>query len=193
MIRPDDAQPAVELTSPAPNETASRAIRLEAVFLLIALLVPPTPSRADERGACLLLEAKEIASVQGEAPKELKAAEHAEGPLRVQECVVVLPTYAKSISLQLTRGPVQVVRERWRGTFHSAGEQAKARDEEDRVEPMAVRALGDESFWLDVPPSGVLYVLRRAAILRISVGGPGERSVKLKHTARLARKALRRL
>ncbi len=77
--------------------------------------------------------------------------------------------------------------------FHPRKEPEARREKEDPLEPEAVRGVGDESFWLDESPSGALYVLRRDALLRISIGGADPRAVKIKRAAALARKALRRL
>jgi hypothetical protein len=45
------------------------------------------------RDACALLQASEIAAVQGEAPREMKPSEREEGALRISDCVFVLPSF----------------------------------------------------------------------------------------------------
>jgi hypothetical protein len=150
-------------------------------------------SQAD---ACALLAPKEIASVQGELPKETKPSVRTEGALQISECVFVLPTYAKSVSLQVTRGTKDEARQRWKQLFHSeqrAAGAAQGEEREERIKPEAVRGLGDESFWVPVRPAGALYVLRKKAFLRISLGGSDAPEAKIQRSKKLARMALRRL
>lgn len=141
--------------------------------------------------ACALLPPQEIAAVQGETPSQSTATARDEGPLHVSGCVFVLPTFARSIALEVTRGAPGAVRKRWRRLFHSR--QRGEEGEEQKAGPERVRGLGDEAYWLAEKPSGALYVLRRNAILRISLGGPDAREAKVARARVLLGKALRRL
>lgn len=141
------------------------------------------------RDACALLQASEIAAVQGEAPREMKPSEREEGALRISDCVFVLPSFSRSISLEVIRG--DGARGRWREMFHSRAESEEA--ERKALEPEAVPGLGDEAFWIPEVPSGALYALRKKAILRISIGGKDPRHAKIARASALLRKALRRL
>jgi hypothetical protein len=141
------------------------------------------------RDACALLRPSEIAAVQGEAPTEMRPSERQEGGLRISDCVFVLPTFSRSISLEMIRG--DGARRRWREMFHSRAGSEEA--EGKALKPEAVPGLGDAAFWIPEAPSGALYVLRKKAILRLSIGGKDPREAKVARAAALLRKALRRL
>jgi hypothetical protein len=128
--------------------------------------------------ACALLTSAEIAKVQGEAPKQAKESESGAS----QRCFYELPTFTRSISLEVTRGAK--VRELWKKSISSDQEEAR---------PERVRGIGDDAFWFGDPRLGGLYVLRRDAMLRLSVGGAETKGVKLRKLERLARYALKRL
>jgi hypothetical protein len=155
---------------------------------MIVALALATAASSD---ACALLRGEEIAAVQGEAPTEMKSSVHAEGPLQVSDCVFVLPTFGKSIALQLTRG--EEARRRWKEVFHSRHAARREERESKEGAPEAVHGLGDEAFWVARGPSSALYVLRRKVFLRISLGGADPRDTKIAQATALLRKALRRL
>jgi hypothetical protein len=135
--------------------------------------------------ACSLLTSAEIASVQREAPSEKRETASKRGELEVAQCFYVLPTFARSVSLEVARGKVAALLERARKA------DREEEGEKDAVE--AVRGLGDEAFWSGSPRLGGLYVRRGDLLLRIAVGGPESRAVKLAKLRRLARAALKRL
>ena len=56
-----------------------------------------------------------------------------------------------------------------------------------------MRGLGEEAFWVGDPRLGGLYVLRKDAMLRLSVGGNDPKAKKLRRLTALARLALRRM
>ena len=128
--------------------------------------------------ACALLTSVEIRNVQGERPVQVK--ESAAG--QSERCFYELPTFTKSISLEVTRGPK--VRERWKKSLHG---------EEEEARPERVRGIGDDAFWFGDPRLGGLYVLRKDAMLRLSVGGAETKAVKLRKLKVLARAALKKL
>ncbi len=174
-------------------EMITRARTRAVLSLSLLALLAQAASASSAGDACRLLEPKEIAAIQGEVPRELKPTQRTDGLFQIEACVFVLPTYAKSISLEVTRGATREVRNRWRRMFHARRELRERGEKEERLEPAPVQGVGDESFWLDESPSGALYVLRRDALVRISIGGPAPRTTKVKRAAALARKALRRL
>jgi hypothetical protein len=158
----------------------------------LLVLISSVPRPLD---ACGLLQPKEIAAIQGEAPKDTKASVRAEGALQISECVFALPTYSKSVSLQVTKGENDGARQRWKQLFHSenqAGGRAEA-EEKEQLKPEPVPGVGEEAFWVPVRPAGALYVLRKNAFLRISIGGSESREAKIQRCKKLASKALRRL
>jgi hypothetical protein len=144
--------------------------------------------------ACALLTRAEIRRVQGAEPAEAKASERQAAGLAVRQCFYALPDFSRSVSLEVTRGPN--VRELWKKRFERE-ERAAGKDrepeEEDEERPERVRGLGDEAFWTGNPRLGGLYVLRKDAMLRLSVGGNDAKAKKLRRLTALARLALRRM
>ena len=142
--------------------------------------------------ACSLLTSAEIARVQGEAPKETKPSTQESPGLHGDQCFFLLPTFTSSISLELTRG---AVRPFWKKTFHEqlAERESPESENEKEPKPQRVRGLGDEAFWAGDTRLGGLYVLRKDAMLRLSIGGAGTQAQKLKKLRALARSALKRM
>jgi len=141
--------------------------------------------------ACALLSFAEISAVQGEKPVRTKPSTSDASGLAVERCFFELPTFPKSISLEVTRGPR--VRELWKDSFHEGGKREGDEEEKDKSPPQRVRGLGEEAFWVGDPRLGGLYVLRKNAMLRLAVGGPEDVAGKLRKLKPLARKALSRL
>jgi hypothetical protein len=159
--------------------------------------------------ACALLSAADIRRVQGQEPKETKASERRLGELSLQQCFYALPDFSRSISLEVTRGAR--ARDLWKARFRERevdqderdkkrdreedeDERDKKRDrEEEENRPERVRGVGEEAFWSGGLRLGGLYVLRKNAILRLSVGGNEPKAKKLRRLIALARSALRRL
>jgi hypothetical protein len=143
--------------------------------------------------ACSLLTSAEIARVQGEAPKETKPSTQESPGLHGDQCFFLLPTFTSSISLELTRGAVRAF---WKKTFHEQGGEPTRESEEkeeQKQKPRRVRGLGDEAFWAGDARLGGLYVLRKDAMLRLSIGGAETQPQKLKKLKTLARNALKRM
>ncbi|MFL5312312.1 MAG: hypothetical protein ACJ79H_17910 [Myxococcales bacterium] len=148
-------------------------------------------------GACALLSAGEIRRVQGEEPKETKPSERQAGGLVVQQCFYLLPDFSRSVSLEVTRG--EKVRDLWNERFgekRGSGEKEReaGREDAEREErPERVRGIGEQAFWTGNPRLGGLYVLRKGAMLRLSVGGNDPKAKKVRRLTSLARFALRRM
>jgi len=142
--------------------------------------------------ACALLSFAEISAVQGEAPVRTRPSA-SEGPgFSVERCFFELRSFAKSISLEVTRGPG--VRALWQKSFHeNRGDGRQEEEEKDQPPPRRVRGLGEEAFWVGSPRLGGLYVLRTDAMLRLAVGGGESVEGKLRKLRRLAHRALPRL
>jgi len=141
--------------------------------------------------ACALLSSAEISAVQGEKPVRSKASSSDADGLSVERCFFEMPTFPKSISLEVTRGTR--VRELWKRSFHQEGEREREEEEEEQPPPQRVRGLGEEAFWVGDPRLGGLYVLRKDTMLRLAVGGAEGMADKLRKLKPLARKALSRL
>jgi hypothetical protein len=142
--------------------------------------------------ACALLTAGEIQAVQGERPSLAKPSTQSAGDLVVRQCFYQLPTFHKSVSLEVTSGPG--AKAYWRKAFHEP-RAGKEEDEEDEAkeQPERVGGLGEEAFWTGSLRLGGLYVLKKGSILRLSIGGAEAKEAKLKKLRALARPALKRL
>jgi hypothetical protein len=190
------------------------------VLLLLAGIAPPgaAPRKAAADvplDACRLLTPGEIAAVAGGRVAETKPTSRSAGGLTISDCFYRAEPFDGSVSLEVARsgrggnGSARPVRDRWNAMFHAekdeeraagsgaTGTPASAAKENpkgrEKDSPPRRVDLGDEAFWLANPASGVLYVLKGDAWLRISVGGAAEESVKQGQAAELARKALGRL
>lgn len=158
--------------------------------------------------ACSLLTTSDIQSVQNEAVKETNASGSSQGGFSVSQCFFTLPTFTKSISLQVTqradgaggRDP----REFWTATFHREREAEKDRrdnkkknargeEEEENTPPLKVSGVGDEGFWVGSRVGGALYVLKGDSYIRVSIGGTGTQSDQIQRSKTLAQKVVARL
>ena len=139
--------------------------------------------------ACSLLTSADVAAVQRETPSEKRETASKRGDLDVAQCFYVLPTFARSVSLEVARGDVAALLRRARD---GRGEKGSEKDAEDPA-VVSVPRLGDEAFWSGSARLGGLYVRRGDLLLRIAVGGAESRAAKLSKLRRLARIALRRL
>ncbi len=201
---------AVSTASPAaasPTTSASQPTPGEVVG---AVAVKP---RID---ACALLTSAEIKAVQGEELKETKLAGQTTSGFAISQCFFTLPTFSNSISLMVTEmaeGPdAKDPEEYWRERFRvekdkdredkdreraGGGDKKKAErreeEEEEEAPPQKISGVGKEAYWVGNRIGGALYVLKRNAYLRISVGGPAEQSSKIRKSKTLAQKALARL
>ena len=139
--------------------------------------------------ACSLLTATEIEAVQHERPQISKPSEQPGADLLVRQCFYQLPTFANSISLEVTSGPA--AKAYWQKAFH---EKRRAEENgEAKERPERIRGLGEEAYWTGSVRLGGLYVLRKGSILRLSIGGAETKGAKLKKLRALARSALKRL
>jgi len=139
-------------------------------------------------GACALLTAAEVASVQGEEPTKV----HQKKPLSdTSQCLFSLPTVTKFVLVEVTRGPrVAQLAERMRLAAAVEGEES-GEFEAPAVE--RVEGLGDEAFWAEGVRQGALYVRRGQTLLRVAVGGDEDKEAKMTKLRLLASKALGRL
>jgi hypothetical protein len=157
-------------------------------------------ARAQKFDPCALLRPAEIEAVQGEKPVDAKSDRPQRGEFEAWQCFYTLPTFAKSISLEVTRKDTSrpdaaSPRAHWQTMFHetegSAGEGEEAG--EASGPPVPVDGVGDEAFWSGNGVVGALYVLKGDAYLRLSIGGSEDDSEKLQKSKTLASKALKRL
>ena len=75
-------------------------------FLLLGAIACKADTRVAEKavgGACPLLSASEIQTVQGEAVADMQGSERTSNSLSTAQCFYRLPTFSKSVSLEVTR------------------------------------------------------------------------------------------
>jgi hypothetical protein len=168
-------------------------------------------------GVCSLLSDADIQAVQGETISESKPSEQSTGPLITSQCFYRLPTFSRSVNLEVMRSNGSADSQRaiddfWEKRFGSAGNKDAGADEEHekekgsgdnhsddreeeehraRLEP--VSGLGQEAYWTGSQINGSLYARKNNAILRISIGGPDDQPTKIKKATALAEKVVGRL
>jgi hypothetical protein len=163
----------------------------------------PSPTKFD---ACKLIQKKEIEALQGSI-KDAKGSERFDGDFRVSQCFYTAAEFSHSVNLTVfQKHPTEPSRrsptEFWKHTFGRYAEkkddedkekEAKgSREEEEGAPPKKVDKLGDDAYWVSNRFGGTLYVLKRDAIISISVGGTDSEAVKIDKSKKLAAKALRR-
>lgn len=147
---------------------------------------------------CRVLTSDELKSIQGEPLKDAKASERADGGFSVSQCFYTLPTFTKSVSVEITSAGTRDPKEFWKESFHrEEGEKEKQKEGKDRKKdeaaPEKVAGIGDEAFWLGSPIGGALYVLKKDVYFRISVGGADDQTTRLNKAKALAKKILPRV
>jgi len=129
--------------------------------------------------ACHVLTKREVAAVQGESFTAAKLTTRDE----ITQCFYQLPTFSKSISVDVIRD-----KEFWEEHFDREEEH-----EEEARPPKEIHGLGDDALWVGGRAAGSLYVRKGDSVLRVSVGGPGSEDEKLAKSKTLAEKALKRM
>ena len=167
---------------------------------------------------CDLLTKEDIQQIQGSPVTETKGTGHADGHLRVGQCYYATEESNRSVSLMVTQNDPsstekQAVKEAWAQSFGRQKEEKKEESEEDKEKKESLReqkrrggeeegrevplkkveAVGEEAYWVGSRVGGALYVLKKDAYLRISIGGPDSEEDKINKTKALAQKALDRL
>lgn len=179
---------------------------------LLVLLCTASPAAAASRkfDPCALLTSREIEEVQGDKLASQKSSEPGRERFAVSQCFYTLATFSKSISLEVTRrrpGEAASPRAYWKQMFFRAMEKGKEKEEEaesdarERREkareaaarPRRISGVGDEAYWDGSTLGGGLFVLKRDAYFRLSVGGPDNETVKIEKLKKLARRILPRL
>jgi hypothetical protein len=165
---------------------------------------------------CQILTNDEIEQVQGSPVTATQPSSVSNEGVVSTQCFYSTKEMDRSVSFAVTQKKVgsaskNSVRDYWRKMFdaYDAGEKEREGDREKRESlreqsrkggeeekgppPTKVTGLGDEAFWFVSPVGGVLYVLKKNAFVRISVGGPDTEQAKLDKSKLLAIKALERL
>jgi len=188
---------------------------LSIVLLLgsVSLAAAAPEGAAREFDPCSLLTASDIQSVQGERVAATKASRPERGRFAVSQCFYSLPTFSKSLSLEVTRpraNEKEKPEDQWKAMFRGASGKKSERKEEARLRkggkreeeeekekesspPRKVSGVGDEAYWVGPAIVGGLYVRKGDSYFRLSVGGPDREAVKIEKLKKLGRKAVRRL
>ena len=166
--------------------------------------------------ACGLLAKEEIEAIQGSPIKETKSSARSDADFRISQCFYTAAEFSKSVSLAVTQSDPHSSAKRspkdfWKKTFgrfegeakeseddrekkESLRDQARGRDEEETsVPPKKIDGIGEDAYWTGNRFGGALYVLKKDAFIRISVGGPDKEETKIDKSKALAQKALERL
>jgi hypothetical protein len=160
-------------------------------MLLLAVAAAPAPAAVPD--PCALLTRAEVAVVQGEEVRDTKPSRRTEGALTIGTCLWTLPTYSRSVALEVAVAEPHVVHALWSRIFHGHRRDEEHEGKREEARPRRIRGLGREAFWAAEPPSGALYVRTDRAWFRISTGGPAPARDTQRKLADLARKVLRRL
>jgi hypothetical protein len=113
-----------EPTSPTPTTQASQ----------------PTPAATmpvPKSATCALLSGADIREVQGEEPTDAQGSEHLAGGLVMSQCFYRLPTFNKSVSIEVVRASADAqaqgpVKDYWRQKFHGDAGESRERERERR-------------------------------------------------------------
>lgn len=200
-------------SSPQPSYTQPSA-PVTATDAALEKSTQNTSTAAASKGtvnACDLLASSELKSVQGEEPRESKPSTRVDSTLAVSQCFYLMPTYNKSVSLEVTRSSSaksgQTIGQFWKDRFpdsllkekESERERERGKDKEEKEnegeaqKPLKITGIGDEAFWTGSAIAGALYVLKGKSYLRLSIGGTEGRDAKIERLKTLARYALKRL
>jgi hypothetical protein len=169
----------------------------------------PTPESkaASKMDACALISKEEVEAIVGSPIKETKSSERSNGVFRVAQCFYTAAEFSKSVSLSLTQSDPankakRTPKDFWNETFgrfekgeeHEKEKKEKGRGEEEEGRPPTkIEGIGEEAYWASNRFGGVLYVLKNAVFMSISLGGTDSEQVKIDKSKTLAKKALERL
>lgn len=151
---------------------------------------------------CSLIDKSEIAGVQGGQVQSVVPSSQMSGALAISQCyyTVISADGSKNLSvhLQVMRGDAKaagrnVAKDFWEERFKHEKGRGEEEEEEEAGQPLPVRGVGDEAFWMGNNRVGALYALKGDKIVRVSVGGPDDGKIKIEKSKTLTQKALQRL
>jgi hypothetical protein len=102
----------------------------------------PTPAAAapalPRSATCALISDEELKEAQGEAPADAQGSEHLAGGLSMSQCFYRLPTFARSVNLEVVRAApgaqAGALKEYWRKRFHPEAVEERERRRELKEE-----------------------------------------------------------
>ena len=165
---------------------------------------------------CGLLTKEEMEAIVGSPLKDAKSSKRSSGGLRISQCFYTTAESNKSVSLEVIQSDPDSPEKRspkdfWTETFgrsvtkkkesdgdkekrESLREQSRGKEQErESIPPKKIDGTGDEAYWMGNRVGGALYVLKKDAFIRISVGGADSEENKIKKSQALAEKVLTRL
>ena len=172
----------------------------------------PVPAKFD---VCGLITKEEIEAIEGSPVKETKSSARADGGFRVSQCFYTTVEFSRSVSLSITHSDSDSAakgnpRDFWKQIFgryegatkeregdqekkESLREQERNKGEEEKsTPPKKIEGIGEDAYWTGNRFGGALYILKKDAFIRVSVGGPDKEEIKIDKSKALAEKALRR-
>ena len=187
-----------------------RTLTVIALALVTTAACRPAAINSVEVGnACEILSRDSVASVQGEQVLDVTPSRSTSGDLSIGQCFYKLPTYSRSVNLEVTSGPERSINDYWNKRFRDRApteeeeeererqrESGKAVEEEKEKEterssgPQAVSGLGDEAFWVASQINGALFVRKGNAIYRVTLGGADDAAAKLERATTLSKSFL---
>jgi hypothetical protein len=106
-----------------------------------AAATTPAPQAAEtpqQSATCRLLSVADIQEAQGEAPQDTQGSEHLAGGLVMSQCFFRLPTFSKSINLEVIRpapgSSPTAVKDFWRERFDHDSVKGREREREQKEE-----------------------------------------------------------
>jgi hypothetical protein len=112
----------------------------------------PTPAAAQaaptpppQSATCRMLSPDDVREVQGEAPQDAQGSEHLVGALTMSQCFYRLPTFSKSVNVEVVRASDgskgDALKQFWRDRFHPEAVEARERERERAEEKEREREL----------------------------------------------------
>ena len=163
---------------------------------------------------CTLITKEEVGEIQRATITDAKGSAGLSGTMLMSQCYYSAKEPNMSVSLAVIEHNPQDAsapdaRTYWNeslrrltGETHDQENSAEEKDsrrsetseeKENRLAPKKVDGVGEEAYWSGTRFGGALYILAKDAIIRVSVGGPGDEQAKLQKSKQLAQKALVRL
>jgi hypothetical protein len=151
--------------------------------------------------ACLLIQKSEIEVVQGAQVQSMVPNAEKNGALVISQCYFMVTSAdgSKNLSvhLQVTQADPkgsnpEAVKDYWERSFRTKGSKSERAENKKGSDGEPVAGIGEEAFWVGDNKMGVLYVLKKDKLIRLSIGGPDSND-KLEKSKTLMGKALGRL
>jgi len=163
-------------------------------LVLLGLAIPVVCAAAEPLpDPCKLLRVSDVEQAQGNVYLDTAKSVKTSGGVTVAQCYYRLAEESRSVTLELTRAASpHATHELWEKQFESK-EKETHEEAERETHGIEVKNLGEDAIWTGNRVSGVLYVLTRDTILRISLGGIGTQELKVERAKMLARRVLPKL